>query len=91
MHTKDLTNPGIIGDIARNFRGDWGDWRAPLVPTKGTKTHGRDGFFIHGGGITGSAGCIDLGGGLFGDELTNRLLQDILNDPDGKVQVRVRN
>ncbi len=90
LYAKDLTNPGLVGDIARNLRGDWGDWRAPLVPTKGTKIHGRDGFFLHGGGIKGSAGCIDVGGGFLGNEYTDRLLLDILNDPDGKVQVRVR-
>jgi len=91
LRPENLTNPNLIGDIARNLRGgDWGDWRVPLEPTSGTKTHGRDGFFLHGGTQSGSAGCIDVGGGLLGDSLTDRLLRDILNDPDGKVQVRVR-
>jgi len=90
LFTKNITNPGVIGDIARNLRGDWGDWRVPLDPTKGTKTYGRDGFFLHGGSYSGSAGCIDVGGGIFGDAVTDQLLKDLLNDPDGKVQVRVR-
>ncbi len=91
LYKNNLTNPGFIGDIARTLRGgDWGDWRVPLVPTSGTRTFGRSGFFLHGGFKKGSAGCIDVGGGLFGNSDTDRLLQDILNDPDGRVPVRVR-
>jgi uncharacterized protein RhaS with RHS repeats len=90
IYTKDLTNPGFTGDIVRNLRGDWGDWRVPIIPTKGVNTYGRDGFFLHGGRMKGSAGCIDFGGGIFGDDFTNQLLQDILNDQDGKIQMRVR-
>ncbi len=85
-----LTNPNAIGDLARNLTGDWGDWRAPLTPAPGTETFGRSGFFIHGGRFPGSAGCIDFGGGLFGTGVTDQLLRDILNDPDGRVPVIVR-
>ncbi|WP_162629258.1 DUF2778 domain-containing protein [Moritella yayanosii] len=53
----------VVGDIMRRTQGDWGDWRIRLYPEKNTKTFGRDGFFIHGGDINGSAGCIDIGGG----------------------------
>ncbi|PLX43071.1 MAG: hypothetical protein C0609_09055 [Deltaproteobacteria bacterium] len=45
----------------RSFLGDWGNYRAPLHPLPGTDTHGREGFFLHGGCIPGSAGCIDVG------------------------------
>ena len=38
---------------------------------------GRDKFFIHGGSIKGSAGCIDVGGGLTGDQGTDKLLNII--------------
>lgn len=38
----------------------WGSERAPLVP-ESTSTNGRGHFFIHGGLVPGSAGCIDLG------------------------------
>lgn len=38
----------------------WGDFRITLRVMPGTKTHGRGGFFIHGGTTAGSAGCIDL-------------------------------
>ena len=38
----------------------WGDYRVAVHPYPTTKTYGRGGFFIHGGMIPGSAGCIDL-------------------------------
>ena len=42
-------------------REDWGGFRVPLHPRPGTETFGRTGFFLHGGRIPGSAGCIDVG------------------------------
>ncbi|MET4163563.1 RHS repeat-associated protein [Marinobacterium sp. MBR-111] len=83
---RNLTNPGLFGDLLRNTQGDW---RMPLTPNSGTNTYGRDGFFIHGGRSEGSAGCIDLGGGILGNDDTDRLLKDILNDPDGYIPVKV--
>jgi len=41
-------------------RPSWGNFRAWLTPKRGTQTHGRGGFAIHGGSSPGSAGCIDL-------------------------------
>lgn len=38
----------------------WGNFRLTIHPYPGTATHGRGGFFIHGGTVPGSAGCIDL-------------------------------
>jgi hypothetical protein len=35
-----------------------------LNPLPGTDTRGRSGFSIHGGAKPGSAGCIDLCGGI---------------------------
>ena len=91
LHTKDLSNPNAIKDIARTIRGgDWGDWRVPLTPTQPERLHGRSGFFLHGGMSPGSAGCVDIGGGLFGNAITDKVLQDILNDPDGRIPFRVR-
>jgi hypothetical protein len=49
LNNKQLSNPSALGDIVRNLRGDWGDWRVPLTPSPGTNTHGRSGFFLHGG------------------------------------------
>ena len=89
LDTSQLSNPGRAGDLLRNLRGDWGDWRVPLTPAPGTITYGRSGFFLHGGRYSGSAGCIDVGGGMFGNDSTNQLLRDILNDPDDRVPVNV--
>jgi RHS repeat-associated protein len=82
-----LTNPGLMGDIIRNILGDWGDWRVPLKPSFATK---RSGFFLHGGRDPGSEGCIDIGGGIFGNSNTDRLLKDLLADPDKIVPIVVR-
>jgi hypothetical protein len=90
INPNDLSNPPWYKDIPRNTRGDWGDWRVPMIPNPGTNTYGRSGFFMHGGALPGSAGCIDIGGGLFGNSTTDQLLNDILNDPDGKVPVFVK-
>lgn len=38
----------------------WGKYRVTIHPFTTTVTHGRGGFFIHGGKNPGSAGCIDL-------------------------------
>ena len=91
IESKELNDPGIIKDVGRTiFKGDWGDWRIEIHPTKGTDTKGRKGIFMHGGLFKGSAGCIDVGGGIFGSKITNRLKADILTDPDGIVPVHVR-
>jgi hypothetical protein len=85
-----LSNPGRLRDFLRNIPGDWGDWRVSLKPNSGTDTLGRSGFFLHGGKIAGSAGCIDIGGGIFGDSNTDRLLNDLLADPDKMVPLHVQ-
>jgi len=38
----------------------WGNYRATITPQSGTNTHGRSSFYIHGGTLPGSHGCIDL-------------------------------
>lgn len=38
----------------------WGNFRSTIHPYPSTETHGRGGFFLHGGTVPGSAGCIDL-------------------------------
>lgn len=70
---SELSDPNLLGDLARRTQGDWGDWRVRLHPGNTTTTFGRSGFFIHGGDTSGSAGCIDVGGGLLGNNLTERL------------------
>ena len=42
----------------------WGEYRIAIHPYPNTNTYGRGGFFIHGGTILGSAGCIDLTKGI---------------------------
>jgi RHS repeat-associated protein len=42
----------------------WGVERIPLEPLPGTDTRGRNNMLIHGGDAFGSAGCIDLAGGM---------------------------
>jgi len=53
----------------------WGNFRITIHPYPATKTHNRGGFFMHGGQIPGSAGCIDLTGHMdsFVKELTKEL------------------
>lgn len=74
LYVSEINNPGVLGDIARNLLGDWGDWRVPLHPQF---CGGRSGFFLHGGRTLGSAGCIDIGGGVFGDTVSHRALASI--------------
>ncbi len=89
IDVDDISDPGPLHDWLRNRVADWGDFRAPMTPAPGTDLQGRDDFFLHGGDTPGSAGCIDVGGGEFGDSTTDQLLQDLAADPDGKVKVRV--
>jgi len=85
IRLAELSDPGVIHDLIRQFRGDWGDWRVPIHRLPRTNTHDRSGFFLHGGTAGGSAGCVDFGGGVFGTALTDQLRTDLLNDPDGVV------
>ncbi len=94
-----LTNPNFLGDLYRNrpfgTGADWGDWRVPLVPNPGTNVLDeqgvpRTGFFLHGGSLPGSAGCVDVGGGVSGNTFTDRLLKDLLADPDKKVPLIIQ-
>lgn len=90
LFASDVSNPSFFGDISRRMRGDWGDWRVRLYPESNTETYGRSGFFLHGGDQPGSAGCIDIGGGVTGSAMTDRLLRDIMPDSNGVIRVRVR-
>jgi len=101
IHSEDVSNPGRFKDWIRNikmpkflswirFSGDWGDWRVRIIPREGTNTFGRKDFFLHGGEEPGSRGCIDIGGGKYGNEVTTRVLYDIIMDPDRIVPLSVR-
>ena len=78
--------------LGRSLRADWGSFRVPIRPEAGTLVPGRDpsSFKLHGGRRPGSAGCIDVGGGIFGDSMTQRLLKDLRSDPDGRIPLIVR-
>jgi len=90
LKPSEIDDPPPWYDYLRNkFLGDWGDWRTPLHPSPGNRMGGRDGFFMHGGANPGSAGCIDIGGGLWGNANTNRVKRDLRNDDDDSVPVRV--
>ncbi|RUR53279.1 tlde1 domain-containing protein [Vreelandella populi] len=76
IRKEDLSDPGLLRGAYRNLRyGDWGDWRVRLYPQEGIEfdLYGRDNFFLHGGSIPGSAGCIDIGGGLLGNNNTDTI------------------
>jgi len=89
--TELIDNPGSAGDILRYFSGlDYGDWRVPIHPNRPAEVWPRFGFKLHGGRIPGSAGCIDVGGGVFGNATTDRLLNDLLADSDGIVPLKVK-
>ena len=60
-----ITPYGIITGIANagTWPGSlysWGASRVKLESSQQTNTYGRGGFYIHGGWVPGSAGCIDL-------------------------------
>jgi len=63
----DLPKSPLTKDEPHEFRDKtatsevaWGDYRWALKPKKGTNTHGRSSFYLHGGSTPGSIGCIDL-------------------------------
>ncbi len=89
MNIDDMSDGDLITDLKRNFHLDWGDWRIRLKPVDVPEGFGRDGFFLHGGKFLGSAGCIDIGGGSFGNDTTIMVKRDIMSDPDGKIKVIV--
>jgi len=71
---------------------DWGSFRVPIHAEKGTKMPGRDPrtFKFHGGRYPGSAGCVDIGGGIYGNDVTRRVLRDLRADPDGRIPLIVK-
>jgi hypothetical protein len=98
INPDELSDPNFIGDVARMAGNilklkkislsDWGDYRIRLHPYPGTPTYGRDNFFIHGGIWDGSAGCIDIGGSLTGNQNTDTLLE-MIKSQDSRINVYV--
>jgi hypothetical protein len=87
-----LDDPNYFGDVMRRTKGDWGDFRIQMYPQAGTDTKGRTNMFIHGGSNLGSAGCIDIGGGLLGDKDSDMLKELIKKHvKQGAIRVDVIN
>lgn len=72
----------------RSPRGAWGNFRLTIHPYPATVTHGRGGFFIHGGTVPGSAGCIDLVAEM--DRFVEHLKQELGGLPECYIQLTVR-
>lgn len=60
INPSDLWENNWLRNHTTAPRAAWGDFRITIRVQPGTVTHGRGGFFIHGGTTYGSAGCIDL-------------------------------
>lgn len=74
--------------LVRTPRASWGNYRLTIHPYPGTQTYGCGGFFLHGGTVPGSAGCIDLVGQM--DRFVSRLKQALGGLPECYVQLYVR-
>jgi peptidoglycan hydrolase-like protein with peptidoglycan-binding domain len=63
MYDDDYTKNGDTHNFNSGSVQDqiaWGNFRLPITKKNGTETFGRGSFYLHGGGIAGSIGCIDL-------------------------------
>ena len=72
-----LAKPGqYVDPSGLDLHGDWGAARAALTPVRVTpskfcgSTAARSGFYLHGGVMTGSSGCIDIGNSAITDVVT---------------------
>jgi hypothetical protein len=74
-----LAKPGqYVDPSGLDLHGDWGAGRVALTPVPGTmvaakfcgSTSARSGFYLHGGVMTGSSGCIDIGNSAISDVVT---------------------
>ena len=77
IQPSQLWHNNWLKNMTRSPRSAWGNFRLTIHPLPNTATHGRGGFFIHGGSIPGSAGCIDLTGHM------DRFVQDPSNELGG--------
>jgi peptidoglycan hydrolase-like protein with peptidoglycan-binding domain len=63
MYDDEYDKIGDAHDFNNGSKQDqiaWGNYRLPITKKNGTETFGRGSFYLHGGGIAGSIGCIDL-------------------------------
>ena len=76
-------NSGVAPDLIA-----WGDFRLPITKKGATETYGRGSFYIHGGGIPGSIGCIDLTTGM--NDFAKYFLDWKSKNPDKKMDLVVK-
>jgi hypothetical protein len=76
-------NSGVAPDLIA-----WGDFRLPITKKGDTETYGRGSFYIHGGGIPGSIGCIDLTTGM--NDFAKYFLDWKSKNPNKKMNLVVR-
>jgi hypothetical protein len=69
-------------------RSSWGNHRITIHPFSTTETFGRGGFFIHGGDVLGSRGCIDLTFHM--DRFFNDLKAELGGLPGCQIQLIVK-
>lgn len=70
------------------FERSWGRYRITIHPFTTTVTHGRGGFFIHGGTQPGSAGCIDLTSYM--DAFASDLIREVGENKTCQIHLEVR-
>jgi len=63
----------------------WGEYRWKLQ-NEGSETYGRSNFYLHGGGLWGSRGCIDCGSGIV--DFRNAFLGNQLGNDKVYLQVK---
>jgi len=85
-----LSEPGLPRVLKRFFwdRLDWGSFKVPIKPAPINPTSRSD-FYLHGGILRGSAGCVDIGGGFTGSSTTREVVRDMKGDPDLWVPLKV--
>jgi hypothetical protein len=74
--------------LSSKFCDSWGRYRITIHPFTTTVTHGRGGFFIHGGAVAGSAGCIDLTSRI--DTFVYALFSELRGFPKCQIHLEVR-
>lgn len=60
IQPSELWKNNWIKSVIRTPHSAWGNFRIAIHPYPNTLTHQSGGFFIHGGTVPGSAGCVDL-------------------------------
>lgn len=77
-----------LKSLIRTPRSAWGDYRLAIHPYPTTETFGRGGFFVHGGSIPGSAGCIDLTVNI--DKFVQQIAKELGGLPECYIPLTVR-